>query len=330
VSRTSLETDREERQRLVSDVRRVLNFLASRAAILASVCSKQDACKDAIERLAHSLGDLSRDLGARPSTPCTALVLCGGGARGAAEVGLYSALQELKVPIDLVVGSSVGAIVGGFIASGLDARKLSDLWACVSEKWSLRPRRDLLWKGARSPALLDPSPLAKLLELHLPVKRFEDLATQLAVVATDTYSGKGVVLDRGELLPALLASSAIPGLFPPVELDGRLLMDGSLSHHLPLDVAIERGASRAIAVRCTKLRGGPVSGARDLVSRALQILLERQLAMSVELARGKAELWGLEPCYDEPVGLLDFKASLPLIECVRREAKKKLATLAKV
>jgi len=211
-----------------------------------------------------------------PSTrPTIGLVLSGGGARGLAHVGVLEVLEELRVPVDLIAGTSMGALVGGLYASGLSPdsirtvmsevewdQVLSDTAPLASLDFARRAERrrypvelevGLSGEGIRLPGgLIAGQDLGLLLRRHtFPVAAVEDfsrLPIPFAAVATDLATGERVVLDHGDLVEAMRASMAIPVVFSPVESEGRLLVDGGIVDNLPVDLAREMGADIVIAV----------------------------------------------------------------------------------
>jgi NTE family protein len=172
---------------------------------------------------------------------CLGLILGGGGGRGGAHLGVIDALAELRLPIDLIVGTSIGGVVGVCFAAGLRTDEIAGLldgrglWAIAE-----RDRRRLGLLGNRR--------LRAILARVLGDRTFADLAIPCAVVAADLVRGRQVILDEGPLVEALLATTALPGLLPPLERAGMLLADGGVVNNLPVDVALARGADRAIAV----------------------------------------------------------------------------------
>jgi NTE family protein len=223
--------------------------------------------------------------------PRIGLVLSGGGARGAAHIGVLKVLEENHVPVDAIAGTSMGAVVGGLYASGLSAedierimtsvdwqdafrdrparsdlnfrRKLEDQNFLVKLPLGLKGRRFRLPRG-----LVQGQKLTQILRgLTLPVaqvQRFDDLAIPFRAIATDIVTGDRVVLDRGDLTTAMRASLSAPGVFSPVESDGRMLVDGGLSSNLPIDVAREMDVDILIVVDC----GFPLLERNKLVSVA--------------------------------------------------------------
>lgn len=211
----------------------------------------------------------------RSSRPRTALVLSGGGARGAAHIGVLKVLEELAVPVDLVVGTSMGAVVGGLYASGLSPEEIETIFLGLDWKDVLTdqpPRQNISFRrkqddnralfqfelGVSRRGLTSPAGLVagqKLgfylssLTLHTAgVDSFDALPLPFRAVATDLSNGEPVVLDHGSLADAIRASMAVPGAFTPVELEGRVLVDGGLVQNLPIAVALAAGAQRIIAV----------------------------------------------------------------------------------
>lgn len=203
------------------------------------------------------------------------LVLSGGGARGAAHIGVLEVLQDLHIPIDAIAGTSMGAVVGGLYASGLSPKEIAAAMTAINwqRAFSNRPPRnqlsfrrkeedrDFLVKlplGLRGGKLRLPRGLLEgetltmmLRSLTLPTARitdFDDLPTPFRAVATDLSSGEPVVMRAGDLTTAMRASMSAPGLFSPVEREGRLLVDGGIAENLPIDVAREMHVDVVIVV----------------------------------------------------------------------------------
>jgi NTE family protein len=201
--------------------------------------------------------------------PRICLVLSGGGARGIAHVGVLKALEEMHVPIDCIAGTSMGAVIGGLYASGMTASQIDETIRSVDWQEAFRdtpPRRDLTFRrkqddrnflvrlplGLKHGHLLLPKGFIQgqkleetLRQLTLPFSNttnFDQLPTPFRAVATDLVSGEAVLLDKGDLAIALRASMSAPGVFAPVDYQGRLLVDGGLAENLPIDVAREMHA----------------------------------------------------------------------------------------
>jgi len=173
---------------------------------------------------------------------CIGLALSGGAVRGAAHVGVLQVLQREGIEPAVVAGTSVGSLVGAAYAAGLPAEELGQVFRTV--RWPKLAR--LSWKNRFS--LFDTRPMEDVIHSVLGVGEFDQLKKPFAAVACDVVSGEKVVLRSGALAPALRASSAVPGVFPPVEMEGRLLVDGCVADNLPVDVARELGADFVIAV----------------------------------------------------------------------------------
>ena len=201
--------------------------------------------------------------------PKIALVLSGGGARGGAHIGVLKALQELRVPIDEIAGTSIGAVVGGFYVSGMTVQDMEQL--VESLEWETaflnstprklksfrRKRDDDLFLVDLKPGLNDgefelPSGVVQGQVIDMVLSRetlraskvddFDKLALPFRAVAGDLATGEAVVLRSGSLARALRASMSIPAALTPIEIDGRLLVDGGIAMNLPVQVAQEMGA----------------------------------------------------------------------------------------
>ncbi len=203
--------------------------------------------------------------GTAPLTrPRVCLVLSGGGARGIAHVGVLKALEDMHVPIDCIAGTSMGAVIGGLYASGMTAAQIDETIRSVDWQEAFRdspPRRELTFRrkqddrnflvrlplGLKHGHLLLPKGFIQgqkleqtLRQLTLPFSNstdFDQLPTPFRAVATDLVTGNAVLLDRGDMAIALRASMSAPGVFAPVEYQGKLLVDGGLAENLPIDVA---------------------------------------------------------------------------------------------
>lgn len=215
----------------------------------------------------------SRDAG--DMRPRIGLALGGGGARGIAHISVLQMIEELRIPVDCVAGTSMGALVGGLYASGMPVDRMEEL--VVSTDWKRlfddsleRPERSYRRKqddrdhlttlgvgikgsGLRlSPGLLQGERILAMFERStLPVSAIDDfdqLPIPYRAVATDLNTGQAVVLGRGSLAMAMRASMSLPGVFQPVEVEGRVLLDGGLVNQVPIDVVRAMGADIVIAI----------------------------------------------------------------------------------
>lgn len=246
----------------------------------------------------------------------TALVLCGGGSKGAMEVGFYRALVELGVQIDLIVGTSIGALNGAFIAAGGTPAELERIWRSVRPSELFRFNWQVLWKFKRADSLYSNAGIRAFLERHLSVRRFERLRIPLYVTATRLQTGETVYFDRGDLIEPLLASIALPGIFPPIERDGFQLMDGGLSDNVPITFAASKGARRAVFMLCVCCgrASDPVRGLDRVVSQAVSVMLDLKYRLDVQQFRNGLDLIALEPALGFDVSMLDFSHTDELIE----------------
>ncbi len=236
------------------------------------------------------------------------LALSGGGARGGAHIGVLLALRELRVPIDFIAGTSMGSVIGGLYASGLDEDELQSLardadWASLFDD---APRRDnRTFHRKRDDDLFLVKPLAGLKHgsLGLPmglvqgnnidlflarallpvaaIERFDELPTPFRAVAADMATGQKVILDRGSLAHAIRASMSIPAALAPIEIDGRLLADGGVAENLPVETVRAMGADVVVAIDIST----PLATREDLTS---VIAITSQLAAFLT-ARGTTE-----------------------------------------
>ncbi len=222
-----------------------------------------------------------------PGRPRVALVLSGGGARGAAHSGVLEVLEELRIPIDCIAGTSSGAIVGGLYAAGLTPAETLATFTDVDwdRTFSDKPTRrirsfrrkvdDATYISALEVGIVggelrlqsgvvagqNINTLLKTATLHASLVRdFDSLPVPFRAIATDMSTGRMVVLKSGDLARAIRASMSVPAIFAPVEIDGRLLADGGLVRNVPVDVARAMGADIVIAVDV----GTPLAGRKDL------------------------------------------------------------------
>ena len=236
--------------------------------------------------------------------PRVGLVLSGGGARGVAHIGVLKVLEQMRVPVDAIAGTSMGAVVGGLYASGLSARDVEKIMTSINWQDAFRdrpPREDLDLRrkqedasflvrfplGVRDGRIVLPKGLIQgqkltetLRRLTLPVARishFDDLPTPFRAVATDLETGDSVVMDSGDLTSAMRASLSAPGVFAPVEREGRLLVDGGIADNVPIDVARAMGVDVVIVVDvgAPLLPRGELRSAPAISNQMLSILIKR-------------------------------------------------------
>lgn len=249
-----------------------------------------------------------------PARPRIGLVLSGGGARGFAHLGVLKVLEEARVPVDLVAGTSMGALVGAGYACGNSLEEIDRVLSRVD--WEdlfdeSVPRRDLPYrmKVGRDGRMVGDAKLAitgkpivaggavqgqKILPLFQRLfsrapspLEFDDLPVPFRAVAADLETGEAVVLTRGDLARAARASMAVPGAFSPVELDGRVLVDGGVAKNLPVDVALDMGADVLIVVELPeefKTRD-QLQTPVGVAGQILNFLLEQNVRQQLQLLR---------------------------------------------
>lgn len=176
--------------------------------------------------------------------PRTGLALGSGAARGLCYIGVLDVLEKHQVPIDCIAGTSIGALIGALYASGVSVNELEQI--ALDLNWLSLAR--LVGPTLPKTGLLDSRKVNRFIEELLPVRTFAELKIPLAVTATDIETGTPIVLRDGQLLPAIQAAIAFPGLFQPVAIGDRFLVDGGLCTPVPTDVVRQMGAKRVIGV----------------------------------------------------------------------------------
>ena len=233
------------------------------------------------------------------------LALGGGGARGFAHIGVLKVLERENIRPDIIVGTSVGSIVGGALASGMTVEQIeerahsfleSDLYASselkamgdavsvAEQRLSSRIQNYFRTKIRLASALYKPGILPlddmeEFISYFIPDIRIEETAIPFRAVATDLKSGECVILKEGSLRRALLASSAVPGAFPPVEMNGRHLSDGGIICTVPVGCALKEGANVVIAIA---------------IDRDIILSSELQTAVDIYVRAGEIQSFHLE------------------------------------
>ena len=278
------------------------------------------------------VGGGAQALMAAEPRPKVALVLSGGGARGSAHAGVIKRLEELRIPIDLVVGTSMGSIMGGLYAAGYDAAGVEQVLAESdwSRLFSDRPARDQLWYrrrqddrilqvdlevgwrdgGVAMPPgfILGLNAEAFLEHLLLPVasiKRFDALPIPFRCVATEISTGAAFAPVEGDLATAIRASMSLPGVFAPVAFDGKLLMDGGVVDNFPVRLAQSLGADVVIAVDLIDENETGFTGlsAMGVFNQMLTILMQENRRLSLAALRPSDVL--IQPSVGD-IGLMEF------------------------
>jgi NTE family protein len=249
----------------------------------------------------------------------TAFVFAGGGSLGAVQVGMLRVLLAAGVRPDFVVGASVGAINASYFAGAPDldcVTRLEAIWRGLKRSdifpFSLATALGLI----RHPDyLVDPGGLRALIETNLPFTRLEDAQIPLSIMATN-LQGEAVHLAKGPVLEAILASTAIPAVFPTVEIDGEPLMDGSFAANTPMRLAAQLGAERIIVLptgyACAL--NEPPAGAVGKALHAITLMIAWQLRYELETVPADIDVHLVPTLCPLAVSPFDFSASQVLIE----------------
>ena len=285
--------------------------------------------------------------------PKIGLVLGGGGAKGAAHIGVLKVLEEQNIPVDYIAGTSMGAIVAALYASGLSAGELEKVITAIdwNDVFSGEPdRRDIDWRrkredlehltklsvGIKDGKAVMPKGLIKdqkvnvlfeTLMLHTSgINDFDKLPIPYRAVAADLETGEMVVLKGGRLADAARASMSVPGAFPPIELNGRLLIDGGIVRNVPIDIVREMGADIIICVDVDK----PMATRKDL-GGSLSILNQMIDIMMKKNVRDQVKTLGPQDVYINPelgeLGSGDFDKAAEISRRGEKAAREKIDSL---
>jgi NTE family protein len=210
----------------------------------------------------------------RKPTPGTAFVLGGGGNLGAVQVGMLQALFELGVVPEVVIGCSVGALNAAGLAADptlAGVRKMRDVWLNLNgdELWPAGRISGLWMLGRKGQAIQPNTGLRQLIERALPYQRLEDAVLPVHVNATSLETGRGHWFTSGSAVDAILASAALPSVFPPVVVDGQAYIDGGVVDNVPISRALALGARRIFV-----LHVGNFARPRQLPRRPIDVLLQ--------------------------------------------------------
>jgi NTE family protein len=235
--------------------------------------------KNPLNKIVRSVRALGRELARQtaPQSPVepvrppkVGIALGGGFARGLAHIGVIKVLEEEKIPIDFIAGTSVGSVIGAAYASGITVKELEEVAALV------RFRDFSRWTFSRF-GLFSNDKMAIFLRNVLRCKTFEELRIPLAVAATDIITGEPAVFTSGDLIDPVRASCAYPGMFQPVRIGGRLLVDGLLAHSVPAMPLRDLGAARVISVYLAAhwVKPGGPRHVFDVIGQCFSIAQER-------------------------------------------------------
>ncbi|HVE74592.1 MAG TPA: patatin-like phospholipase family protein [Mycobacteriales bacterium] len=225
------------------------------------------------------------------SAPQNAFVLGGGGVLGASEVGMLRALLEAGITPDLVVGTSIGALNGAFLAADPTVAttvRLAELWRELSAEGGAFAGSivDRVGTAVRSKTHLHRrDPLRKMLETHLPVERIEELAVPFQCVAASIERAAEHWFDSGPIAPAVMASCAVPGLLAPVEIDGEHYLDGGLVNSIPVSRAVDLGAQTVWVLQVGRIETPLVPPTRPWEVALVAFEIARRHRFATDMAR---------------------------------------------
>lgn len=258
----------------------------------------------------------------------TAFVLTGGGSLGAVQVGMLQALAERGTGPDVLVGTSVGALNAAFVAGhGWNASSLDQLeqvWRSLRRKdvFPTRPHHQLFGALGHRPSLFSNRRLRRLIEEHQRFTRLENAPIPLHVIATNELDGTDVVLSSGDPVEAVLASAAIPGVFPPIERDGLILVDGGITNNAPISHAAALGCDHVVVLptgySCSLER--PPATPLGHALHALTLLVQQRLALDIAYYAERLDLCVVPPLCPLSISPADFRYSGGLIDRARRTA----------
>lgn len=250
-----------------------------------------------------------------------AFVLSGGASLGAIQAGMLRALYEREIRPELIIGTSAGALNGGFVASRPQttdtADELAEVWRDIG-RWQVFPPNPLTgflgFFGLKDHLVPDGS-LRRIVRRQVEFELLEEAAIPFHVIATDALSGRELRLSRGPAEEAVMASAAIPGIFSPVHWEGRDLIDGGVSNNTPISHAIELGAETVYILPTGNACDlpEPPRGALGMLLHAMSLLVMRRLLIEVELLKDQARLVVMPPPCPLAVSPIDFSHTDELI-----------------
>ena len=265
-------------------------------------------------------------------TRTVAFILSGGASLGAVQVGMLRALFERGIVPQLLVGTSVGAVNSAWIAGQPDGGgvdRLCDIWLSLRRQhvFPFNPLTSAAGLLGRTNHFISNGALRTLLEKHVPFERLEEASVPLHVVTTDLKSGTATIMSSGPAVPALLASCAIPGVFPPVTIGRREYIDGGIANHTPMTVALQLGATDiyVLPVGYPWLNREPTN-ALGMALHALARIVEQKLDFEVERQRGLADIHVLPAVDISDISPADFGHTKQLIDWGYKAARRYLAT----
>lgn len=250
--------------------------------------------------------------------PKIGLALGSGGARGFAHLGVLKVLYNAGIRVDMIAGSSMGALIGSFYASGLSIDEMYKIAFAFKRKYFLDftiPKMGFI-AGKR---------VKELIHLFTKGKNIEELDIPLAIVATDLYEGKKVIFKKGLVADAVRASIAIPGIFVPEKINGKLLVDGGVIDRVPVSVVKDMGADIVIAVDVSNVKKTKeITSIFDVILQSLDIMQD-ELVFHSEIASDIM----IRPSVEQ-YSSREFSNIKEIIEIGEQEAEKHLVNIDKL
>jgi NTE family protein len=251
-------------------------------------------------------------------------VLTGGASLGVVQVGMLQALARRGIRPDFLIGSSAGALNAAFIAGSewpSGTAELERIWLGLSRSdvFPMGPLSSLLGLFGRREHVISPSGVEGLIRKHIAYERLEDAAIPIHVMATDVLTGAEVRISRGPVVEALRASTAIPGVFPPVHIGHHYLMDGGVANNAPLAQAINLGADLVYVLPAGYACGlrKPPAGALGMAVHALSLVLNQKLVDGLERCSENARVKVVPPLCPITISPIDFGHAAELITRAR-------------
>lgn len=252
----------------------------------------------------------------------TAFVLSGGASLGSIQVGMAQALYDEGIRPDLIIGTSVGAVNGAWLAGERPIDDLVALWRSLRTRqiFPLRPLTGFRGFIGRRPNLVPNSGLRNLLERHVPFAALEDAAVPFSVIVADVSTGEEVRLDHGPAVDAILASAAIPGVFPPIAIGGRCFMDGGIVDNTPISQAIAAGATDVwvLSTGYSCALPTPPKSAVAMALHGLAMLVEQRFIAETSRRTYPVPVHLIPPPCPIAVTPMDFSQSEQLMDRARR------------
>jgi NTE family protein len=251
-------------------------------------------------------------------------VLTGGASLGAVQVGMLQALARRGIRPDFLIGSSAGALNAAFLAGQqwpAGVAELERIWLGLSRSdvFPMCPLSSLLGLFGRREHVVSPSGVEALIRRHIPYVRLEEAAIPIHMMATDVLTGAEVRISGGSVIDALRASTAIPGIFPPVHIGHHYLMDGGVANNAPLSQAIDLGADVVYALPAGYACGlrQPPGSALGMAVHALSLVFNQKLVESLERCSENASVKVVPPLCPITISPIDFGHAAELIARAR-------------